>query len=97
MKNSKDDKLFDFLILKRKKKIEKIKLEIIYAVLEKIGQLENDEVFYTSKEVCTTYKISASTLERHIRKGLKFTNSGIKTKRIFTKSEVNKYFAKNML
>lgn len=45
----------------------------------------------TSKEICQHYKISSSTLERYIRNGLKFKNSGKKSKRLFTKNDFNNF------
>ena len=95
MKSTKEEKLMDYFILKRKKKLEIFKEQIINELLERLAILEHQETNFTAREVCELYKISASTLERHVRKGLKFKSSGAKTKRIFSKSEVELYFKNN--
>jgi len=55
---------------------------------------ENDCEVYTSKEICYKYNISSSTLERWIRKGLKYKSTGKKTKRIFTDKDVEFFLTK---
>lgn len=67
--------------------------ELSYTVLNKISASERDEKLLSSREVCETFNISPSTLERWIRQGLKFRNTGKRTKRQFLIKEVEKFKA----
>lgn len=87
-------KPFEQLLLSRKEELLDFKEEIICEVINRISTIPRDEEQYTSKQICTIYNISSSTLERHVRCGLKFKNTGKKTKRIFTKIEFENYFKK---
>lgn len=57
-------------------------------------KIDNLDKPMTSKETCNHYNISSSTLERYVRSGLKFKNTGKKTKRIFTKNEFENFLNK---
>ena len=80
------------LICKILKQFSKSDLKFALKNLEaKKDSLSSEEVFYTSKEICGIFKISPSTLERNIRKGLKCYNNGTKTKRLFTITDYKKF------
>lgn len=55
---------------------------------------EKANKLYTAKEICDIYRISPATLERWIRVGLKYENTGSKTKRLFTIENVEKFKTK---
>jgi hypothetical protein len=83
------------LLLLRKEELIELKEEIICEVINRISKLpKEEEEQHTSKQICTIYNISSSTLERHVRNGLKFRNTGKKTKRLFTKAEFENYLKK---
>ncbi|MFE3849207.1 helix-turn-helix domain-containing protein [Flavobacterium sp. LB3P45] len=82
------------LHLSRKEELLELKEEIICEVINRISKLPKDEEQHTSKQICTIYNISSSTLERFVRSGLKFRNTGKKTKRLFTKAEFENYLKK---
>jgi hypothetical protein len=84
-------KVFEYILLLRQ---EKLKEQIIEEILSKIPNLNKEESQFTSKQICTIYKISTSTLERYVRNGLKFRNTGKNTKRLFTKDEFENYLKK---
>ncbi|RTY69679.1 hypothetical protein [Flavobacterium sp. LB2P53] len=63
--------------------------ELIDRIAERVFELQNEVAkkeceLHTSKEICIIYKISPATLERWIRKGLKYESTGVKSKRYFT-------------
>jgi hypothetical protein len=63
--------------------------ELIDRITERVFELQNEVAkkeseLHTSKEICIIYKISPATLERWIRKGLKYESTGVKSKRYFT-------------
>lgn len=72
-----------------------LKEDIMQELEQKINvskiEIDGGEKPMTSKEVCVHYKISASTLERYVRKGLKYSNSGKGTKRLFTKKQIEQF------
>lgn len=80
--------------LSRKEELLELKEEIICEVINRISKIPRDEEQHTSKQICTIYNISSSTLERYVRNGLKFRNTGKKTKRLFTKVEYENYLKK---
>lgn len=89
-----------------KANLEKIYNHLLFVLKEDIMQeleqksnvsgieIDDWEKPMTSKEACSYYKISASTLERYVRKGLKYSNSGKGTKRLFTKKQIENYLKK---
>lgn len=89
-----DEKVLEYILLSRKEKIEELKDEIINEVVNRIKELNQDELQFTSKQICKIYNISTSTLERYVRSGLKFKNSGKRTKRLFTKDDFEKFLNK---
>ena len=86
---ARENKIYNLLIILK----EEIMQELQRSFITPTPNDELDKIM-TSKEVCVYYQISSSTLERYIRKGLKFHSSGNRTKRIFKKSEVEVYFTK---
>lgn len=67
--------------------------ELIDRIAERVFEMQNEATnkeseFYTSKQICTIYKISSTTLERWIRSGLQYQSAGAKSKRLFTKKNV---------
>ena len=89
--------------------LSKIKLIVILSILnksdEEIEELlknnfkennkeEKNNGYYTSKEICEIFKISSSTLDRWILKGLVCKCNGRKTKRLFTVNDVNDFINK---
>lgn len=73
--------------------------EFIDQVAKRMIEIQNESSknaneFYTSKEICIIYKISLATLERWIRKGLKYESTGAKSKRLFTRKNIDLYKTK---
>lgn len=56
----------------------------------KKSAFSNDE-FLTANQVCETFKISLSTLERYVRDGLKFSSKEKGCKRLFKRSDVETF------
>jgi hypothetical protein len=90
MKSVKSENALEYLLLK----LAELKEQIVAEAIERISNVNQEEIQYTSKQICTAYNISSSTLERYVRNGLKFKNTGKKTKRIFTKNEFENYLKK---
>jgi hypothetical protein len=53
------------------------------------------EKLLTSKEVCSYFQISLTTLERRIREGLKYSQAVKKGNRLFRLSDCEKFFNLN--
>lgn len=56
---------------------------------------EKNEKLLTSKEVCSLFQISKTTLERRIREGLKYSQAVRKGNRLFKLHECEKFFNLN--
>lgn len=73
--------------------------ELIDRIAERVMEMQNEVAkkeseLHTSKEICIIYKISPATLERWIRKGLKYENTGAKSKRYFTRKNIELFKTK---
>lgn len=73
--------------------------ELIDRIAERVFELQNEVTnkeseLHTSKEICIIYKISPATLERWIRKGLKYESTGTKSKRYFTRKNIELFKTK---
>jgi hypothetical protein len=87
-----DNEIFGYLIHKMKNELIRESIDEIKNEMRNEQLIQtDDEVFYTSKEVCKIYKISASTLNRYVNNGLQYQSGGYKCKRLFNKNLINKY------
>jgi hypothetical protein len=73
--------------------------ELIDRIAERVFELQNEVTkkeseLHTSKEICIIYQISSATLERWIRKGLQYESTGAKSKRYFTRKNIEIYKTK---
>lgn len=74
---------------------EKITEEVTNRVLERIGNdIANDRI-YDASEICKVNKITIATLNRWVKNGLRYTNTGKRTKRFFTIQDIEKYKKEN--
>lgn len=75
--------------------IQAVKQEVLKDLQnENLGQslvADDDDLPMTSKEICSHFKISPSTLERYVRQGLKFSSTKKNAKRLFTKRQFNHF------
>lgn len=74
--------------------------ELVNRIAERVFEMQNEESkkdseLLTSKEICIMYKISPATLERWIRRGLKYESTGVKSKRYFTRKNIDLFKTKN--
>lgn len=73
--------------------------ELVNRIAERVFEMQNEEAkkdseLHTAKEICIIYKISPATLERWIRRGLKYENTGVKSKRYFTQKNIELFKTK---
>ncbi|CAM4002841.1 helix-turn-helix domain-containing protein [Flavobacterium antarcticum] len=64
-----------------------VKLEI----QNELFLMESRNELLTLEEVCKTYKFSKSTIERYVREGLPYSSNGKGCKRLFRKSDLEKF------
>lgn len=58
---------------------------------ELIQENEITNEYLTAKDVCKIFHISSSTLERHVRNGLKYSSNGKGCKRLFNKIDIKNF------
>ena len=73
--------------------------ELIDRIADKVFEMQNEvrikeSEFHTSKQICNIYMISPATLERWIRRGLKYESTGAKSKRVFTRKNMELFKTK---
>ena len=79
---------------------ESLKKETLREMEQKVQQMlketerrkSNKESLLTADEVIVKYKISKSTLERHVRNGLKYSSRGKGFKRMFSIEDIESFF-----
>lgn len=76
---------------KEKELSNQFKIEIQELKKEILNIVGINKEYLTKNEVCKTYKISPSTLERYIKDGLPVFSTGVGCSRKFIKEDVENY------
>lgn len=76
---------------------EEIAEEVTKKVLESLDISNSKDKIYSAIEICEISKIAISTLNRWAADGLRYTNTGKRTKRFFTIEDIEIYKRKNKI
>lgn len=81
-------KLVESFLLDIEKNIDEKNANTKFDLLELFNY---EDEYLTKKEVCTIYKLSGTTLERYVQKGLAYTSKQSGCTRKFKKSDVESF------
>lgn len=92
-----DEEIFSYLLRKSRKELV---LEIKAEVLEELKKHSSEKKiqvieYLTSKEVCDTFRISLTVLNRYVNDGLLYSSKGYKCKRLFKRGDVVNFLNEN--